>query len=519
MFEHYFLDKHDEVAFKLFRMLKALGDQSFTVNKLSVGLKLSYQKTLKTYHELEANLRTIQLANHRPDLAQSESFQNLCLGIHVDTYRFFLLQHAICFQFYNQLLQDGQINFEHFAATHGVSTSTLRRRVEPFRKFLYTRKLAFDMNQWVLQGSELSIRQLMTTFFNEAYRGGSWPFTELSKETVAECDTTLQTMPSMFQNKNTQVLTLRRMIALGVQLLRINQGHYFVPNSQMDKMLPDGKYLKDLVFTREFFPNLPPRALAAERYYYYFMRISKLDLSRQASPLQRNITNYFTSFDNPVRNFADTLLVALTQTLDPFHTMRIRTDAVLRTNLYRVAYSYFVINGTFIKASDFSDREEYDATGDDLLKAITTFIQNLPNASPARVFKRFLPDIAHSIFFVLLPDYEDFEPQALLQVRVELEIQGIITRDMLDFLQGLGILSILPDNSPAPADVIITSSPNLTNMVATMNGHFTAQTDATGPTIMYWGSENTDADLYTLVRKLRNMANAKIQERESTLKM
>lgn len=511
MFEQFFLDKHDQVAFDLFKMLKARGDEPFTINRLSGELNLSYQKTLKTYHELEANLRAMQTAAGQSERAAAEAFTDLAMGVHVDSYRFFLLQRSVCFQFYTELLQNGAIDLEAFAKDHGVSTSTLRRKAEPFRRFLYERQLAFDMTNWVLQGSELTIRQLMTSFFNEAYRGGSWPFTNISKDEVAACYTTLQNMPSMFEDPHPQVITLRRLISLAVQLLRIKQKHYFVPTAQMNQMLAESKQVNDLIFTSEYFPHIPRRALAAERCYYYFMRISKLDLSRQTSHLQQNIYTYFTSFDSPVRDFADQLLQALTDPLEPFQRLRVRSDQSLRTNLYRVVYTYYVINGTFIKASDFSDVTEYNASGDLLRKQIRNFIHHIPQHAPGRIFKRFLPDIAESIFFVLLPDYEDFHPHALLQVRLEIEIQGIITRDMLDFMQGLGLIHILPDNSAAPADVVITSSPNLTQMMATMSGHLISADEQ--PNTIYWGSDNTDDDLYSLLSKLRSMADAKAATR------
>lgn len=512
MFEQFFLDKHDQVTFNLFKMLKARGTEPFTINRLSSELNLSYQKTLKTYHELETDLRAIQMADGHGDRAAGETFIDLATGVHVDSYRFYLLQHSVCFQFYTALLQNGAIDFDDFAKKHAVSSSTLRRKAEPFRRFLSERQLAFDMNNWVLQGSELAIRQLMSAFFNEAYRGGgTWPFTSISKEEVTRCYSTLQQLPSMFEDADLQVITLRRLISLAVQLLRIKQKHYFVPTAQMNQMLTGSESLSPLIFTTAYFPHVPPRALAAEQGYYYFMRISKLDLSRQASQLQQNIYAYFTSFDSPVRRFADQLLAALSEKLEPFQRLRVRSDQSLRTNLYRVVYTYYVINGTFIKASDFSDASEYSASGDLLRAQIQQYIHHIFQHAPERIFKRYLPEITESIFFVLLPDYEDFHPHALLQVRLEVEVQGIITRDMLDYMQGMGMIHVLPDNSVAPADVVITSSPNLNQMLAVMNGHLTAPTHR--PHILYWGTENTEADLYSLLSKLRHLAAAKAASR------
>jgi hypothetical protein len=507
MFEQFFLDKHDQVTFDLFKMLKARGTEPFTINRLSGVLGLSYQKTLKTYHALENDLRTLQIADDHAERAHAETFYELATGIHVERYRFYLLQHSVCFQFYTELLQNGAISLDAFAHAHGVSSSTLRRKAEPFRSFLFERQLSFDMSNWVLQGSELTIRQLMTSFFNEAYRGGTWPFTIITKSEVAACYKTLQNLPSAFEDPRPQVVTLRRLISLAVQLLRIKQKHYFVPTTQMNQMLAASHQSSPLIFTAEYFPHVPPRALAAERSYYFFMRVSKLDLSRQASHLQQNIYTYFTSFDSPVKRFADQLLAALTQSLDPFRKLRVQSDQSLRTNLYRVIYTYYVINGTFIKASDFSDVSDYQVSGAPLRAQIRNFIHSIPQSAPERVFKRYLPDITNSIFFVLLPDYEDFQPQALLQVRLDLEIQGIITRDMLDFMQGLGLINVLPDNSVAKADVVITSSQNLAKMLRTMNGELVARADQ--QKIIYWGSENSDDDLYSLLTKLRRLAAAK----------
>ena len=99
MFEQFFLDKHDQVTFNLFKMLKARGTEPFTINRLSSELNLSYQKTLKTYHELETDLRAIQMADGHGDRAAGETFIDLATGVHVDSYLFYLLQHSVCFQF------------------------------------------------------------------------------------------------------------------------------------------------------------------------------------------------------------------------------------------------------------------------------------------------------------------------------------------------------------------------------------------------------------------------------------
>lgn len=521
MFESYFFDKHSAIKFRLFQTLKSLNGEGFTVNKLSKTMSMSYQQTYNSFQDVMADLESMQgKASNRAKGKKDEKendFAALAKTVHVDTYRFYLLQQSVTFSFFNTLFQNDGIDSAKFCKDENISASTLRRRIEPFREFLQEKQIRFDPTTWKLQGTEFQIRMLLNSFYTEAFRGAGWPFTGIDEKFVESALRTIDDRAAEIGWPKVPYASKQLLVDLAIQLLRISQHEYFIVNPRLQNLMrhfrdytDPTKPLDHLYFTKTNFPHLVDRVLDSERDYYFFTRASLLTSGVNDNQVDRILRGFFRSFDNPVTDFVDQMIATLTKNLAPSSSMHVQYDKHLQSNLYRISYTFYVLDGSFVKNSDFADSAEIMAGGKPLYKQISEFVRDLPTDSEARVFTRFLPDIARSIFFTLVPDLSDFKTAPLLTVRIENENQSFISRDIFHYLSSQSVIRVLPDDSDELADVIITSAPNVSQMAAEMAG---AKLDwKRTPTIIYWGNENQDSDLYRLMVELETLAAAKVPD-------
>lgn len=537
IFEAFFFDKHAETTYRLFKLLKSLNGAPFTINKLSKQLGMSYQQTYNAYQDIMDDLQVIQAemtenksasvqtgvmdsasqANAKKaapvstdkdsDPATEMSFNSVAANIHVDNYRFHLLQGSLTFRFFDRVFQDGSIDANAFCLDNGVSISTLRRRVEPFRDFLQNNRVQFDPGTWEMHGGELIIRQLLASFYDEGYRGAGWPFRTVPHDEALQLFNAInQAGDRALGIDRLSVATKRNMILIGVQLLRMQQGHIFTVNPRLQLLLRNFGELDPLIFTPTIMPDYDERTLHAERNYYYCARIGQIIMSTQETRSCFQLRDYFASFPNPVDRFVSGLFESLVADLEPPEMLHLRADKVLYTNLYKVTFLYYVMDGTFVNPSDFTDTTELLESGAPLVEKITNYIEELPKSDECHLFSRYLPSLAKSLFTVLIPDLADFETKPRLNVKLEMEAQSFITRDMLNFLKDASTIRILNSDTQEIPDLIITSMPNVTGMYDDMNGR--ASVDSGVPTF-YWGADNHDADLYNLMKQLTIRAEQK----------
>lgn len=103
MFEAYFFDKRATINYRVYRVLKALQNTAFTVNKLSQEAQLSYSQTYNAFQDIMADLQT--MSPKTVSTADEEAFNILAQNVSVDQYRFHLLNHSMAFAFFDYLFK------------------------------------------------------------------------------------------------------------------------------------------------------------------------------------------------------------------------------------------------------------------------------------------------------------------------------------------------------------------------------------------------------------------------------
>lgn len=512
MFEDLFFDKRSEVSYRLFKLMKSLSGNSLTVSRLSTLMNLSYPQTYKAHQEVYADLVEINNKQLNRDVTVDSSFQELAGDITVEAYRFFLLKQSLAFQFIDEAFQNDGVDIDEFAKRAGLSTATIRRRLDPFRDLMQRNKLYFDQTTWAPRGPEFGLRSLLNAFYFEGYRGGPWPFENtISREDARQIFLVIN-KHNMLGVDQTDVISRGNLIMIGVLKMRLKQGHAVPMSTRFDQLISYEKNADNEPFTAKYFPNVTERVLTNEMRHYHFLRAVVMSSSAHDTHGGRELRTHLQSFANPVDDFVQKVMDDLTTDMDSLSKLHTRGDVVLQTNMYRLGMAYYVMNGPYVRSSDFAERNALQNSGRGVYAQVAAAINSIPDSEPAGQFKRFMPDIAESLFNIFRMKFADFDATPMLKVTVEVDQRELVTDDMLQYLQDMNLIQLIPQSHANEADVILSSSSAVNTMIKKM-GYATE--DERQPEILYWGLENHDLDLFRLAETIRNFALAKAGEEKS----
>ncbi|WP_179395103.1 helix-turn-helix domain-containing protein [Lacticaseibacillus absianus] len=497
MFEAYFFDKRATTNYRVFRLLKALQDSNFTINRLAQDSGLSYSQTYNAFQDIMLEL---QLMSDRPVADVNETdFKALGGQVSVDMYRFHLLQESLPFRFFDYLFTAGTPDVHTFCTAAGVAIPTLRRRIAPFKAYVTGVGLHLNGVTWAIEGEELQIRMLMLTFYQLAFRGVGWPFSEPAfRRAKHQIDLINQADPLWFEPE--ALYTKQDLLILAVQQLRIDHGHALTPDRRWNKLAKASNLpLKSLIYTRDHFPSLTPRKCTAERDFYYFCRIHYLSFGTRVTPRQAWVMR---DFDRPglaINQFADGLLDALIDAADPLtpESMAAAHD-VLRVNLHRMAVSYYVLHGNFAKRIDFLDRNPAEAESGTLPHLIHDYFDQIDATGPLAAFARHWPHMHRELYRVIAPDFPALNADHLVKVAMFVDGGTFVARDLRLFLEGIQFVHLLPTDPSQVPDLIISTLSDTTLITS-----FYGAANLTHTGIIPWATEADDNDFYHLMTLLR----------------
>jgi hypothetical protein len=319
----------------VYRVLKALQNTDFTVNRLSQEAQLSYSQAYNAFQDIMSDLQA--MTDSTVPIADEVAFQKLGEAVTVDEYRFHLLKDSMAFNFFDYAFKADSPDVHEFCEQNDLSISTLRRRVEGFKVYLQSKGVTLNTSTWAPEGNELRIRMVLVNFFILAYRGVGWPFGDAHyHETVALAKQLHDCAPEAWFNRPEHD-TKQDLLALGVQRLRLTQQHALpeIPRLLALTQAPD---LADLpVVLRPAAPADP----VMESAYFYFSRIHFLSLQGHMTWTDQWLIDHFQRRADAVAHFADGLLAYLvTQAPSNTPDADVNGHELLRANLYRMAYSF-----------------------------------------------------------------------------------------------------------------------------------------------------------------------------------
>jgi hypothetical protein len=510
MYERFFLEGTAATKYDVFKYLNEHGDKSITVAQIAKALRSSYSKAQHATELMTSDLQSLQHRLGNEQAAQASDFRVISANIAPEDYRYFLLLESPTFRFYDQVFQGENVSMAAFAKDQGVSVSTMRRKIEPFREYLVSQGVVLDIRNWSLSGNELAIRIFLESLYTDLYNGKTWPLRRVDEAQVTRLCASLHEWSEYKHFQQTSFVTSRERIVLGLQIMRINCGHFFTPSSAFN-VIHSQQIPEIPIFSDTNFPQLAPHQLSAESKYAIFNSVSRLNYSAQDTELQRYIRGFFEREENPVVTLVQGVLDALQSQMTPMARAYLNANQTVITNLYRVVYTYYIVGGRFTTVNRIES-----ATADalrsrqGLTDVVAAYIRNIPTRNPEHVFSRFLPDIAQTLITVMLPVLNEYAPHPLVLVRLELEYLDSDIVDLMNLLTTTGVISLLPDSSQSEADIIITASTSIDPMIAEMTGDFVAaerlRSREAREHVLYWNPEHDLAEVPALRRRILAIA-------------
>lgn len=449
MFEAYFFDKRATINYRVYRVLKALQNTAFTVNKLSQEAQLSYSQTYNAFQDIMADLQT--MSPKTVSTADEEAFNILAQNVSVDQYRFYLLNNAMAFAFFDYLFKTPTPDVHDFCTEHDISISTLRRRVEPFKAYLQSKGVTLNTSAWGLEGSELRIRMVILNFFILGYRGAGWPLGNADYELcLTECSRIARTYQGQWFTADPS-LAKQDLLAMMVQHMRMQQGNVLPQEVAFTRLTqaPGAQVLPDVIQADKAWVS------TNESGFFYFCRIHFLSLGTKPTAADHWLIDHFQRRDSVVAHFADGLINYLVAQNPELLAVTTRDSELLRANLYRITYSYWLFGGDFSKRLDFYDEDRNAAAFGRLPALIDTYFQNLEgDAAAMRPYQGIMRRI---IYGVVRDDFPELDADHQLSVAVLIEPGTFTLRDILHFLDGISFVKLAENTQHPDADVIITT--------------------------------------------------------------
>ena len=513
MFNEYLLDTQAHTNLIIFKYLKSHDTTSVTVAELAKALDSSYSKAQHALNTILADLATMQNIPLEDAPAKMAGFRQLAANISREDYRRHLLTDSLVFKLFNAIFQGDNVDIADFATSNDSSVSTIRRKAEPLRDFLLDNGIVYDTKNSVISGNEVNIRTFLAAFYTDVYGGTTWPFRTIDQDRIIDLCTVLQQKRDELGGEHLDYIPYDRMISLAVQLLRMQQGHYYVMNAAVNSLRMLADDIDELIFTSVNFPEVPPRTLLAEQNYFYFTEIIRLNYSGSDSCFQQGIRAFFARSNNPVGQFVSKLLQVLKVRLDQITFMEIENNKSTVTNLYRMAYAYYAVGADFTDINYLHAENQQRIAVHPLCGIIDDMLSTIPLRADTHVFKRFAPRFTRSLALLILPTVGHYAAQPMLTARLSLDFIDSDVLDAMAVLENGGWVRQLPSSSNAEADVVITTATQAKRMLSELEGNVDpGQLPARNENqrIIYWNTAHTARDLKCLYDIVIDLAHKKL---------
>ncbi|WP_203623837.1 helix-turn-helix domain-containing protein [Lacticaseibacillus sp. 866-1] len=455
-FETIFLEKADLQKFTMFQTLVTNQTQSLSITDLAERLALSYQQSYNVFQELTRDL--VELSRQPAGKIKQALTDGAALNLSIDDYRLFLLNSSIAFQFVDYLVQGNQQSVSHFCGDHYISRSTLMRKTALVRSFLSGFKVKISLTQATFVGDEKQVRLFLQLFYWLSYHGSRWPFRALDFDRLSA---QYRSLPSADQDP---ITASQERLFWGVCRTRMSRGHFVSLNAGFSKSIPQGEFSMTAVYPSKPNPNVPQAALDAETIFFYFFQQKTIRFTPPAASTMM-MCNYLEQTSSPAAQVVAGLPAAVRQDsvgqTDPFE------DPVLHANLMRVTAAFYLMEGNFVKQSDFFKPSLPNYMQKQARRTLSRYIDSLPDRADYQTFKRAKRPLVEMLFYLLVPYLRDFQWQELVKVKLVMETTDTVNRNIIDFVRNLSVVELLGDDAPLEqADLLITALDDFVDPVA-----------------------------------------------------
>ncbi|SJZ71078.1 Mga helix-turn-helix domain-containing protein [Pilibacter termitis] len=226
-FESIFLTEKDLWKLELSKELERTGAKETYIRSFADKINNNYILVKRTLEKLAVDFR--ELFGKEILKVEKNRFFFKSDGNLVSTYREYLIQESLPFQFVNEILSFKPLSVHEFCEKHGMSRSTFSNRISNLQDFCKLYNLKLNFTPIGVKGSELTIRLFLIFLHVIAFsRKKNYPYCD-EAETLSfrtEISNVLGSETYMISSsyQNTFFYVIRR---------REEQGHYFTPSEKL----------------------------------------------------------------------------------------------------------------------------------------------------------------------------------------------------------------------------------------------------------------------------------------------
>ncbi|WP_125705444.1 helix-turn-helix domain-containing protein [Lacticaseibacillus daqingensis] len=491
-FEELFLEKADLQKFDMFRRLVRAHNDTLTITDLSLQMNLSYQQSYNIFQELlqdVAALTGLSRATAKRALTQGT------LTLSVDRYRYTLLEDTIAFQFLDYVVQASQPRVDQFSADHYISHSTLLRKTTPLRRFLTRYRLKLSLTQAKLTGDEKQIRLFLQQVYWLAYRGLRWPFKAIDQPALVA---QYQALPTAATDP---ILAMQEQVFWAVCRTRIAHNDILKWTDRF-KQLFTGYPTPSLIYQTSQFPRLTQREVQAESDFFDFYQQKNVRFT-PLTPREDALMTYLKARPHTGWSVVSRLINALNAE-DATTVAPLWADPQLVMNMLRLATSFYLMDGNYLKQADFFTTAQLVYQQTQLRDYLTAVINGLPDTPEFAPYKREAAVFSQMLSLLFVPVLNRFAQDTTVAVKLVMASSDIVHGDIREFLANIAVVTVLPADAPlTAADLLITAEDDF----ITPHQVFTPPAVAT----FDWYLDATETDYYLLYQRIYQLYQAKLQ--------
>ncbi|MFD1393021.1 helix-turn-helix domain-containing protein [Lacticaseibacillus jixianensis] len=448
-FETIFLEKADLQKFTMFHTLVTNQAQSLSITDLAERLALSYQQSYNVFQELTRDL--VDLSGKTAAQVKQALTGGALLPQTIDDYRVFLLNESISFQFIDYLVQGSQQTVSSFCTSHFISRSTLMRKTATVRSFLAGYHIRLSLTQAAFIGDEKQIRLFLQQFYWLSYHGSQWPFRALDFQILSQ---QYQQLPTPASDP---IVASQERLFWGLCRTRMSRGHFVKLPLAFARSFPHSPFRLKAIYPSKRHANVPQATLDAEGAFFYFFQ-QKMITFAQPSATTLTLVDQLEAQNSPIIQVVAGLPQVMHSQLVAPATQNPFEDPLLYVNLVRVAAAFYLMDGDFVKQTDFFKPALLNYQQQQVRRLLSQYIADLPDEPGLRAFKRAQNALVEMFFYLLVPYMQEFNWEDMVKVKLVMETTDTINRNIIDFVRNLNVVDLLPDEAPlADADLLITA--------------------------------------------------------------
>ncbi|MBC1561122.1 helix-turn-helix domain-containing protein [Listeria booriae] len=276
----------DQSTTNSMRILRMISEESrwYTVNELSERLEMN-QRTVQRY--LVDLLEKIEA--YDDDKIQLQSAKNkgvlleIATGADVVGFELYLIEDNETFELMKAIFFEEFTSVKKFAMDHFLSETTVRRTLKNFQGLLEPYGITLKRETYELMGPEIQIRMFAYSAFWRVYRGATWPFDVVDRETVE--DATDRVSTSLRLNL-TYVQRNQIAYILAINIIRIRKRHIVEMQPNWKNYLDLDNDYKSLVKMRAVFESLNIQK-EGEIYFFYLLMETRPKLYENSELVRR----------------------------------------------------------------------------------------------------------------------------------------------------------------------------------------------------------------------------------------